>query len=124
MKNSEMKTIIRHIDRLARNLNVKGRRRDAVDDRAREQIDNIKATIKSRCVFIAKQLRELDQELISGGIYETEIKKEDFENIKKIAQSMINIINSLIIARLKEVIKLSEEAIKAQKKLAKQGINT
>lgn len=29
MKNSEMKTIIRHIDRLTRNLNARGRRRYA-----------------------------------------------------------------------------------------------
>lgn len=123
MKNSEMKTIIRHIDRLTRKLNVRGRRRDASNDGAREQIDNIKATINGRCTLIAKQLRELRQDFISGGIYE-EIKKEDFENIKKIAQSAISIINSQTIARFKEVIKLSEEAIKAQKKLAKQGINT
>lgn len=47
MKKSEMKTIIRHIDRLTRNLNVKGRRRDAGPKaeyeiyRAADKIDQI-----------------------------------------------------------------------------------
>lgn len=123
MKNREMKTIIRHIDRLTRNLNARGRRRDASNDLSREQIDNIKATIKSRCALIEKQLIEIRRDFILGGIFE-DIEKEDFENIKKIAQSSTSIINSQTIARFKEVIKLSEEAIKAQKKLAKQGINT
>ena len=38
MKNSEMKTIIRHIDRLTRNLNVKGRRRDAGSEKVKNAI--------------------------------------------------------------------------------------
>ena len=47
MKNSEMKTIIRHIDRLTRNLNARGRRRDAGPKaeyeiyRAADKIDQI-----------------------------------------------------------------------------------
>lgn len=51
MKNSEMKTIIRHIDRLTRKLNVKGRRRDAglkvevAIYRAADEIDDIVDTL-------------------------------------------------------------------------------
>lgn len=83
MKNSEMKTIIRHIDRLTRNLNARGRRRDAANDSSREQINNVKASIKVLCGLNAKYLRELEQDCLSGGNFRIEVNKEKFYECKK-----------------------------------------
>ena len=49
MKNSEMKTIIRHIDRLTRNLNARGRRRyaDAPDEQQRRNIESAAQAVKN-----------------------------------------------------------------------------
>ena len=53
MKNSEMKTIIRHIDRLTRNLNAKGRRRDAGSEKVKNAIyataDKIRELVNDLC---------------------------------------------------------------------------
>ena len=115
MKNSEMKTIIRHIDRLTRNLNVKGRRRDADNDWSRKQIESARETIKARCRLNAKYLRELVEDCMSGGIFEIEANKEDFTSVKKLCQSVIRTHIPEIVERFKTIMKECDEGIKAQK---------
>lgn len=64
MKKSEMKTIIRHIDRLTRNLNVKGRRRDA-GPKAERQIyvaaDKIDQIVNSLCKTLEHDDVDMDE---------------------------------------------------------------
>ena len=115
MKKSEMKTIIRHIDRLTRKLNVKGRRRDADNDWSREQIERARETIKARCALNAKYLRELVEDCMSGGIFEIEANKEDFTSVKKLCQSVIKTHIPMIVERFKNIMKECDLGIKAQK---------
>lgn len=112
MKNSEMKTIIRHIDRLTRNLNVKGRRRDAAeDDQQRRNIESAASAVKnwSRKVLdavfdIQNDCKNLFPELAKNG---------DFEQIKKFAKQDIDGCKTLVKA-LNQVIAFCDEGIKAK----------
>ena len=113
MKNSEIKTIIRHIDRLTRNLNARGRRRyaDAQDEQQRRNIESAASAVKnwSRKVLdavfdIQNDCKNLFPELAKNG---------DFEQIKKFAKQDIDGCKTLVKA-LNQVIAFCDEGIKAK----------
>lgn len=85
MKNSEMKTIIRHIDRLTHKLNVKGRRRDA-GPKAEQQIyvaaDKIDQIVNSLCKTLEHNDVDMDE-------FETALK-ESQDSFSKQANFRLN----------------------------------
>lgn len=109
MKNSEMKTIIRHIDRLTRNLNARGLRRyadNAFDDaviNVRRQNDKIGRIGKS-IVFNSDANERLAQKR----------DKRTIELVKSNAKGLLEKECKDVVTYLKELIKYCDIAIKAQ----------
>ena len=108
MKNSEMKTIIRHIDRLTRNLNARGRRRyaDNALDKARGDVRHENALIDrigSSIVFNSQMNDRLAQKM----------GKRSFELIKDNAEGLLKKECKEVVTRLKALIKYCDIAINA-----------
>ena len=110
MKNSEMKTIIRHIDRLTRNLNARGRRRYADNalelDKARSNVRHENALIDrigSSIVFNSQMNDRLAQKM----------GKRSFELIKDNAEGLLKKECKEVVTRLKTLIKYCDIAINA-----------
>lgn len=112
MKNSEMKTIIRHIDRLTRNLNARGRRRyaDGPDQQqklkdakygaevwAKKSLDTV-VGLTTHCKFLYPQL----------------IEKEEFDKLKKSVQKDLERGEKFVDA-MKRLTTFCDIAIKAQR---------
>lgn len=112
MKNSEMKTIIRHIDSLTRNLNARWRRRyaDAPDQQkkledakygaevwAKKSLDAV-VGLTTHCKFLYPQL----------------IEKEEFDKLKKSVQKDLERGEKFVDA-MKRLITFCDIAIKAQR---------
>lgn len=114
MKNSELKTIIRHIDRLTRNLNARGRRRDAADDnQQRETVEFSKGTIKAYSKKMAGKLSVL------ASVFKDDFPKfadqGDFESVKRYAKSISERDCKQLTSLMNNFISLSDKAIKAQR---------
>lgn len=114
MKNSELKTIIRHIDRLTRNLNARGRRRDAADDnQQRETVEFSKGTIKAYSKKMAGKLSVL------ASVFKDDFTKfadqGDFESVKRYAKSISERDCKQLTSLMNNFISLSDKAIKAQR---------
>lgn len=109
MKNSEMKTIIRHIDRLTRNLNARGLRRyadNAFDDaviKVRWENDAI-GKLGNTIVFNSNMNERLAQKR----------DKRTIELIKSNAKGLLEKECKDVVTHLKELIKYCDIAIKAQ----------
>lgn len=109
MKNSEMKTIIRHIDRLTRNLNARGRHRyadNAFDDaviNARRENDAI-SKIGNMFVFYSGTNERFAQKR----------DKRSIEVVKQTAESLLKKECKDVVTHLKALIKYCDIAIKAQ----------
>lgn len=112
MKNSEMKTIIRHIDRLTRNLNVKARRRDAfsMDDK---DLSLTKSALKHQCDVMSQMLEGCDKEFSKSGYVQKKINSEDFESAKKYTESFAREIKRFDKVAV-SILRLINEAIKQQ----------
>lgn len=112
MKNSEMKTIIRHIDRLTRNLNVKGRRRDAfsMDDK---DLSLTKSALKHQCDVMSQMLEGCDKEFSKSGYVQKKINSEDFESAKKYTESFAREIKRFDKVAV-SILSLINQAIKQQ----------
>lgn len=109
MKNSEIKTIIRHIDRLTRNLNARGRHRyadNAFDDaviNARRENDAI-SKIGNMFVFYSGTNERFAQKR----------DKRSIEVVKQTAESLLKKECKDVVTHLKALIKYCDIAIKAQ----------
>lgn len=98
MKNSEMKTIIRHIDRLTRNLNARGRRRDAIseEERKRRVVERQRQKKTQNAVSGTKQssIKALNDIFDIGNdckfLFLKLAKRADFESIKEFAKKEID----------------------------------
>lgn len=119
MKNSEMKTIIRHIDRLTRNLNAKRRRRDAgseeemqrhVVERQREKKQNAALGVKHYCVKVLNDMLDIQNDCKS--LFPDLAKRADFESIIKSAKKDIDSLKN-VAKDLKQVIAFCNEGINA-----------
>lgn len=119
MKKSEIKTIVRHIDRLTRTLNVKGRRRDAVSEeemqqhvveRQREKKQNAASGIKHYSVKVLNDILDIQNDCKS--LFPNLAKRADFESIKKFAKKDIDSLKN-VAKSLNEVIAFCNEGIKA-----------
>lgn len=115
MKNSEMKTIIRHIDRLTRNLNIKARRRDAFSfSTADKDLSLTKNALKHQCDVMSQMLEGCDKEFSKSGFVQKKINSEDFESAKKYTESFareIQRFNKVAVS----ILNLIDEAIKLQR---------
>ena len=115
MKNSEMKTIIRHIDRLTRNLNVKARRRDAFSFSMNDKdLSLTKSSLKHQCNVLSEMLSGCDKEFSNSGFVQKKINSEDFESAKKYTQSFareIQRFNKVAVS----ILDLIDQAIKQQR---------
>ena len=115
MKNSEMKTIIRHIDRLTRKLNVKARRRDAfsfsMDDK---DLSLEKSALKHECNSMSQMLSGYDKMFSNSGSLQKEINNENFELAQKYIESFGREIKEFNKVNLR-ILKLIKEAIKIQR---------
>lgn len=116
MKNSEMKTIIRHIDRLTRNLNVKGRRRDAsrFNSEPDKDLAITMSALRHQCDSMSQLLSGYDKMFSKSGSLQKEINNENFELAQKYFESFERELNEAkkINARIRNLIKI---AIKAQR---------
>ena len=113
MKNSEMKTIIRHIDRLTRNLNVKARRRDAFRFSMNDKdLSLTKNALKHECNSMSQMLSGYDKMFSNSGSLQKEINNENFELAQKYIESFgreikeFNKVNLRILNLIKEAIKI------------------
>lgn len=114
MKKSEMKTIIRHIDRLTRKLNARGRRRDAADEnQQRETVEFSKGTINAYSKKMAGKLS------ILASVFRDDFPKfadqEDFDRVKRYAKSISERDCKQLASLMDNFINLSDKAIKAQR---------
>ena len=112
MKNSEMKTIIRHIDRLTRKLNVKARRRDAISMEPVKDLSLKKSALKHECNSMSQMLSGYDKMFSNSGSLQKEINNENFELAQKYIESFgrqikeFNKVNVRILKLIKEAIKI------------------
>lgn len=114
MKRSEMKTIIRHIDRLTRNLNVKARRRDAFrfNSEPVKDLSLTKSALKHECNSMSQMLSGYDKMFSNSGSLQKEINNENFELAQKYIESFgreikeFNKVNMRILKLIKEAIKI------------------
>ena len=113
MKNSEMKMIIRHIDRLTRNLNARGRRRDfdAVDEQQRRNVESAALGVKN---WARKTLDALfDIQSDCKNLFPQMAKDAEFEQIKKYAKKDIDSLKTVVKA-LNQMMAFCDEGIKAK----------
>lgn len=114
MKNSEIKKIIRHIDRLTRSLNARGRRRDAADsDEQRKEIERAKAGVKTwsqKALDAARDIqigcKSLDSKFADFG---------DFEQCKRLAKQDVERNCKALVKALNQVVDFCDDGIKAQR---------
>lgn len=115
MKNSEMKTIIRHIDRLTRSLNVKARRRDAFSFSMNDKDLSLKKNaLKHQCDVMSQMLEGCDKEFSKSGYVQKKINSEDFESAKKYTESFAREIKRFDKVAV-SILTLINEAIKIQR---------
>lgn len=114
MKNSEMKTIIRHIDRLTRKLNVKARRRDAISMKPVKDLSLKKSALKHQCDVMSQMLEGCDKEFSKSGYVQKKINSEDFESAKKYTESFAREIKRFDKVAV-SILTLINEAIKIQR---------
>ena len=119
MKNSEMKTIIRHIDRLTRKLNVKARRRDAgpeeemqrhVVERQREKKQHAASGVKHYCTKVFNDMLDIQNDCKS--LFPDLAKRADFASIIKFAKKDIDSLKN-VAKSLNQVIAFCTEGLKA-----------
>ena len=120
MKNSEMKTIIRHIDRLTRNLNARGRRRDAVSEEEkqrhvveRQREKKLNAAVSGMKQSSIKALNDMfDIRIECNSRFQNLAKRADFESIKNLAKKDIDSLKN-VAKNLNQVIASCNKGIKA-----------
>ena len=112
MKNSEMKTIIRHIDHLTRKLNARGRRRyaDAPDQQQKLKLKNAKYGAE----VWARNAADAAIRIHTNSTYKPLVENEEFDKLKQIVQKDIEYCEKFVDAT-KELIKYCDEFIKAQR---------
>lgn len=112
MKNSEMKTIIRHIDRLTRKLNARGRRRYADGPDQQQKLKDAKYGAE---LWAKKSLNAVvGLTTHCKFLYPPLIEKEEFDRLKKSVQKDIENGEKFVDAA-KTLIKYCDIAIKAQR---------
>lgn len=113
MKNSEMKTIIRHIDRLTRNLNARGRRRDA-NTMTNEHFAAIKTLLRPSFDVVLKSAKQLEKEFSSDSSLQRDIKTRDFQLVKKRIEALNRHANAISYC-MEKILKTVNDAIKIQR---------
>lgn len=112
MKNSEMKTIIRHIDRLTRNLNARGRRRHADGPDQQQKLKDAKYGAE---VWAKKSLNAVvGLTTHCKFLYPQLIEKEEFDKLKNSVQKDLENGEKFVDA-MKRLITFCDIAIKAQR---------
>lgn len=113
MKNSELKTIIRHIDRLTRNLNARGRRRyaDAPDEQQRRNIESAASAVKNWSRKVLDALFDIQSDC--KNLFPQMAKDAEFEQIKKYAKKDIDSLKTVVKA-LNQMMEFCDEGIKAK----------
>lgn len=113
MKNSEMKTIIRHIDRLTRNLNTRGRRRyaDGPDEQQRRNIESAALGVKNWARRTLDALFDIQSDCKT--LFPQMAKDAEFEQIKKLAKKDIDSLKTVVKA-LNQMMAFCDEGIKAK----------
>lgn len=111
MKNSEMKTIIRHIDRLTRNLNARGRRRYADDATLDKAINDVRR-YNDLIGRIADTIR-FDSD--SNERFAQLMTKRGIGAVKTNAEGLLKRECKDLVTHLKTLIKCCDIAIKATK---------
>lgn len=113
MKNSEMKTIIRHIDRLTRKLNVKGRRIDAntmSDEDFKWTMSRLEPDF-SGVLFNAKTIQKA---FSSGSSMQRDIENQDFQSVKKRIEALNKYADGISYL-MEKILKTVNNAIKIQR---------
>ena len=82
MRKNEVKTIVRHIDRLARNLNARGRRRYADGPDQQQKLENAKYGVE---VWTRKPLNP-SVPMHAKYVYPQYVENEEFDKLKKLVQ--------------------------------------
>ena len=112
MRKNEVKTIVRHIDRLTRNLNARGRRRyaDAPDQQQKLKLKNAKYGAE----VWARNAADAAIRIHTKSTYKPLVENEEFDKLKSIVQKDIENCEKFVDAT-KELIKYCDEGIKAQR---------